>query len=71
MPDIISSSLELKNPGYQIKNGYKVYQQYIMWSDAMKEGKFNSDLLVDLKRQVGEKRFDSQYFRVNLDPTDL
>lgn len=42
-----------------------------MWPDAIKEGNFNWDLLVDLKKQVGEKRFDSQYFRVNLDPTEL
>jgi uncharacterized protein with NAD-binding domain and iron-sulfur cluster len=32
---------------------------------------FDFDQLVDLKDESGEKRFDSQFFRANIDPTEL
>jgi hypothetical protein len=34
-------------------------------------GSVDYDLFVDLNEQDGEKRLDAQYFRVNLDPTEL
>ncbi|MGM0581048.1 MAG: hypothetical protein ACQETL_10240 [Bacteroidota bacterium] len=42
-----------------------------MRPDTVKNREFNWDLLIYLKRQVGEKRFDSQYFKVNLDLKEL
>jgi uncharacterized protein with NAD-binding domain and iron-sulfur cluster len=42
----------------------------ILWPAAAGPGGFDWDLLVDLKNQVGERRFDSQFRRVNIDPTE-
>lgn len=38
--------------------------------NTIQNGKFNWDLLVDPSNQTGENRLDSQYLRVNVDPTE-
>lgn len=38
--------------------------------NTIQNGKFNWDLLVDSSNQTGENRLDSQYLRVNVDPTE-
>ena len=37
---------------------------------AFTGGDFNWDLLVDLQKQVGPARFDSQFWRANIDPSE-
>lgn len=43
-------------------------KQYIahLWPDAIVDGHFNWDLLVDLENGTGEQRFNAQFFRSNL-----
>ena len=38
---------------------------------SFQNGVFNWTLLSDSMNRTGEKRFDSQYLRLNFDPTDL
>ncbi|WP_143872640.1 NAD(P)-binding protein [Catenovulum sediminis] len=41
-----------------------------LWPDVAQPGEFNWDILTDPKNQIGEKRFDSQYWRCNVDPSE-
>jgi uncharacterized protein with NAD-binding domain and iron-sulfur cluster len=40
-------------------------------ADPAKKDQFNFDLLVDIQGRVGEAAFDDQFFRANIDPTEL
>ena len=42
----------------------------VLWPGAVGPDGFRWGLLVDLKDQVGELRFDAQFRRVNIDPTE-
>jgi uncharacterized protein with NAD-binding domain and iron-sulfur cluster len=42
----------------------------LLWPEAASGAGFKWDLLVDLKPEIGEARFQSQYRRVNIDPTE-
>jgi uncharacterized protein with NAD-binding domain and iron-sulfur cluster len=59
----------------QVKENTKDYLQTLsahLWPDASdSKGDFKWDLLVDKDQAPGEKRFDSQWFRANIDPTEL
>ena len=42
----------------------------VLWPAAADAGAFRWDLLVNLGQQSGERRFESQFRRVNIDPTE-
>jgi uncharacterized protein with NAD-binding domain and iron-sulfur cluster len=45
-----------------------------IWPDSMNPAapdQFNFDLLVDIRGRVGEAAFDDQFFRANIDPSEL
>jgi uncharacterized protein with NAD-binding domain and iron-sulfur cluster len=41
-----------------------------LWPDAVSAGGFNWDDLIDPKEGQGQSRFDSQFWRANIDPTE-
>jgi uncharacterized protein with NAD-binding domain and iron-sulfur cluster len=43
---------------------------YNLWPAVAKKGEFNWDILVDINNQQGESRFDSQFWRANIDPSE-
>jgi len=43
---------------------------YNLWPEVAKEGAFNWNILVDIHNQQGEARFNSQYWRANIDPSE-
>ena len=59
----------------EVKDTTKEYLQTLsahLWPNASDEkGNFKWDLLVDKDNAPGNKRFDSQWFRANIDPTEL
>ena len=49
----------------QIENKYQ-----ILWPHAYHNGTFNWTILTDPKNRVGMARFDAQYWRHNVNPSD-
>ncbi|MEY8200872.1 MAG: NAD(P)-binding protein [Colwellia sp.] len=43
---------------------------YNLWPEVAKKGEFNWDILVDIHNKEGKARFDSQYWRANIDPSE-
>jgi uncharacterized protein with NAD-binding domain and iron-sulfur cluster len=43
---------------------------YNLWPEVATKGQFNWDILVDIHDQHGEARFDSQFWRANIDPSE-
>jgi uncharacterized protein with NAD-binding domain and iron-sulfur cluster len=43
----------------------------LLWPNAVKQGQFDFDSLVSLTDAEGEARFAEQFFRVNIDPSEL
>lgn len=42
----------------------------VLWPKAYKDGYFDWDKLVDIKNREGQARFDGQYYRANMDPSE-
>jgi len=43
---------------------------HYLWPNVATQGTFNWSILTDQSTQVGEERFDSQYWRSNVDPSE-
>lgn len=43
---------------------------YNLWLSVAKKGEFNGNILVDIHNQQDEARFDSQFWRANIDPSE-
>ena len=43
---------------------------YNLWPAVATKGEFNWDILVDIHDKKGEARFDSQFWRANIDPSE-
>jgi len=54
----------------QLARGFLNQQVQDLWPNASADDGFMWELLVDLQNQRGPARLDSQYTRVNLDPTE-
>ncbi len=46
------------------------HQLWNLWPDVAQPGDFDWSVLVDLNDATGESRFDSQYWRANIDPSE-
>ena len=42
----------------------------VLWPEAYRDDEFDWQVLFDPQQQQGESRFDSQYWRVNVDPSE-
>lgn len=49
---------------------YLTNDVYHLWPNVALKGTFDWSILTDLSTQKGEKRFDSQYWRSNVDPSE-
>lgn len=59
----------------EVKNKTKDYLEKLsphLWPNASDgNGNFNWDLLIDLNNRIGVDRFNSQWFKANIDPSEL
>ncbi|MEI5638518.1 MULTISPECIES: NAD(P)-binding protein [unclassified Pseudoalteromonas] len=45
-------------------------EMQVLWPEAYRDDEFDWQVLFDPQQQQGESRFDSQYWRVNIDPSE-
>ncbi|MDP5211482.1 NAD(P)-binding protein [Pseudoalteromonas tunicata] len=63
-PDICTDKVK-DNAIFKLKN-----QMFELWPDVASEGEFEWQHLIDPQNRSGEARFDSQYWRANVDPSE-
>ncbi len=70
-PSTQSDFQAMCNARVKANSVFKLTQQmYPLWPDIAKQGEFDWQALMDTTNAVGEARFDSQYWRANVDPSE-
>ena len=50
--------------------GNLTHSIYHLWPNVAESGKFDWSILIDPDKKVGVERFDSQFWRANIDPSE-